>query len=525
MSPEGLAIESLLRIVNKEQEQVDFRLNDAQRIIDSSITGRDLYPKARREGVSAYFLARNLIKCLGIPNTVAVVISHEAKATERMLDRVKYFIEHMKCPAPIIKTSNRNEITFPKTNSSFYIGTAGAKAFGRGDGITDLHCSEIAYWPDAKALATGLMQAVPRGGRISIESTGNGAGDYYHNLCLRAARGDGLWKLHFLPWHKFKEYDYPVSEEHARFIMDNLIEDIGEPQLVQDYGVTAGQLLFRREKLEELDYDVRLFNQEFPTTLSDCFQSSGSSIFYRIHYVETPLWEKRDTHLHALRDHPIPGRTYVIGGDVSAGVYKDDSVLEVFDCETKEQVAEWISNNTPPDLFAVHAAKLGKMFNDAYISIESNNHGIVTLSELRSLYPTELIHKVPRDNAPPDEIARLTNMGTRVTAKSKAFIIGRLRKEAAAADGMTVHSPILKSQMDSFVEHDDGSMGAQDGAKDDTVMAAAHAFYVHSRAAMMDRGVPYRNTSNRTPDPFQLDSIIKELTQGRDGALFSDLYG
>lgn len=520
MSPEGLVIESLFRIVNKEQQQVDFKLNPAQLIIDSTITGRDLYPKARREGVSMYFLARNLVKCLGVPNTTAVVISHETKATERMLQRVNYFIENMKCPLPVIKTSNRNEITFPKMNSSFYIGTAGAKAFGRGDGITDLHCSEIAYWPDAKALATGLFQAVPRGGRISVESTGNGAGDFYHKMCLRAAQGNSRYALHFLPWHKFPEYDYLVSPEHAAYIMNNLDEETDEPNLVRDYGLTAGQILFRRERLEELEYDVRLFNQEFPTTLDDCFQSSGSGIFYKVFYVETPRWQRVDTHLHKLDPHPIKGHSYVIGGDVSAGVYKDSSVLEVFHCETKEQVAEWSSNRTSPDVLASHAERLGRMFNDAYINIESNNHGIVTLSELKKIYPKELIHRIPRPNTKPDEIAKLTDLGSRVTSKSKAFIIGRLRKDLAG--GAIIHSPILKSECSSFVEHDDGSMSADEGSNDDCVMAAAHAMYVIDKAAMIDRTVRYSDTSNAAPDPFTLDSIIAEMTKSRTTAIFKD---
>jgi hypothetical protein len=39
----------------------------------------------------------------------------------------------------------------------FYIGTAGARKFGRGDTITDLHCSEVAFWENAKELTAGLL--------------------------------------------------------------------------------------------------------------------------------------------------------------------------------------------------------------------------------------------------------------------------------------------------------------------------------------------------------------------------------
>jgi len=513
MSPEAFAIQKVLKIVDKQQVEQDFVLNPIQAQLDEALTGRDLIPKARREGVSMYFLARNLVKCLAVPNTVAVVISHEKDATVRMLDRVKWFMDNMKTPPPAISVSNRDEIIFSKTNSRFFIGTAGSRTFGRGDGITDLHCSEIAFWPDQKALANSLFDAA-QGGRISVESTGNGAGDFYHSMCMRAARGNGRFRLHFLPWYKFPEYTVPVTEDHAEHIIASLDEDFGEPDLVRLYGVTPGQILWRRQVLEEKDYDIQLVNQEYPTTLSDCFQASGAGIFYKINYHETKDWERRDQYLWALRGHPIKGRRYVVGGDVGGGVHRDSSVLEVFDVETHEQVAEWSSNRVPPDVFAVHAAAVARQFNFAYISVESNNHGILTNAELRKIYPAIRVHNQAPLNRRPDEATRLADVGQRVTVRNRPFIIGKLRKMASTS--MVVHSPILKGEMDTFVEHDDGSMSAQKGAHDDTVLAAGHAMYVLERAAMadpdvFDNGMIASRRRLGKVDPFSFEGILKEL--------------
>ncbi|MGH9858319.1 MAG: hypothetical protein ACRD4B_10790, partial [Acidobacteriota bacterium] len=173
-SPERLVIESMFMIVDKDGNDVPFILNREQAILDALLSNRDRVPKARQLGISSYVLARFLVRCLTKRNTRAVVISHDEKSTQKMLDRVYYYIANLRGPQPVIKNSNRNEITFPKMHSTFYIGTAGAKKFGRGDMITDLHCSEIAYWPDPKGLISGLYQAVPRNGHIIEESTGNG---------------------------------------------------------------------------------------------------------------------------------------------------------------------------------------------------------------------------------------------------------------------------------------------------------------------------------------------------------------
>jgi len=290
MSPEALAIQSLFRIDDKSGGDIDFILNSAQLDLDRDWYKRLAIPKARQRGVSAYVLARKLVKCLHRRNTRAVVISHEAEATQRLLRRVHYYIENLRGVQASVRPK-QNEIIFEKTNSVMYIGTAGARKFGRGDTITDLHASEVAYWPDPKELTAGLFQAVPREtGEITVESTGNGRGNWYHNLCSRAAKGQSSFKLHFIPFHTSPEYSLACSEEEARALMDSLQDDWDEPDRVKAFGLTAGQILFRRAVLEELDYDLAKCNQEYPSKLDDCFQAAGGSLFQRVKYVPTPDW-------------------------------------------------------------------------------------------------------------------------------------------------------------------------------------------------------------------------------------------
>ena len=304
MTPEGILIENMLMIANKEGKDVPFKLNTAQVKVDANLTGRDLIPKARQEGVSSYFLARSTIKCLTRRNRRAVVISHEAKATERMLAKVHYFLDNMN-PKPVIGTSSKNSITFPKMNSMFYIGTAGTATFGRGDTITDLHCSEVAFWPDAKDIMVGLMQSVPVTGEVSIESTGNGQGDYYHNTCVASQSGKSHYKCHFLDWLSFDEYDLPVTDDEAFAIINNLDPDLEEDILYTDWKLTPGQLKFRRMRLAEMEYDLRKFDQEYPKTFDECFQASGRGIFSKVKFVPTDEWERVDLKLFKLKGHLV----------------------------------------------------------------------------------------------------------------------------------------------------------------------------------------------------------------------------
>lgn len=509
-TPERLVIESMFMVADKDGNDVPFILNTAQAAIDSRLTGRDVIPKARQEGVSTYFLARNTVKCLGKRNTRAVVISHDEKSTQRMLGKVHYFLDNVRGPKPVIKNSSKNEITFPKTNSAFYIGTAGAKKFGRGDTISSLHCSEVAYWPDPKGLTAGLFQAVPRDGEISIESTGNGTGNWYHKMSMRAFDGIGRYRLHFLDWQSFPEYTVELGKAQAEEIMDTLDPDLDEPRLVTQFGLSAGQIQWRREKLEELEYDKKLFEQEYPMTLDQCFQSAGHSLFQSVTFIPTPEWELQGPHFHVLKGHPKVKGRYAFGIDSSGGVELDNAVIQIIDLDTFEQVGELAHNKIQPDVLGHKAAALGKLFNDAFITVESNNHGLVTLKVLLDNYPRHLLY---RSNKTSDDL--LSVYGHNTSLKSKPLLVGKGR--VLLKEGFHIHSSALNGELSTFVEKDTGKLEADEGCMDDRVMALLKAFWGIERAQMI---VPQAGDSliiASNSDPFTLENIIDEL-RGRRNA-------
>lgn len=529
MTPEAAVIESLFYIPDKyTREDVPFRLNSAQQAIDNNFHPRLIIPKARQEGVSFYFVARKLVRCLHRKNTRAVIIGNDAEATQKHLERVNYLLDHMAGGIrAITATHNKNEITFPKTNSTIYIGTAGSRSFGRGDTLTDVLCTEVAYWDDAKSVMTGLLNAVPEGsGEVAIESTGNGMGNWFHNRCMRAMKGEAPERLVFLPWWNFSEYTWnDIPEDIAIDTMANLKDEWGEPGLVKAYGLDAGRILWRRQQISKHDFDIPYVNQEYPASIVECFKATGYSLFTRINYIDSPDWVKESPQLHTLKGHPREGGRYAIGADVAAGVGKDSSVAEVFDVDRDEQVGEWASNRCEPDIFAIHIAELGRRFNNAYVGVESNNHGILTVSELKHLYPNELLYYADGKTGATksDAVMRLAGMGVKTSRRSKPYIIGALRK--ALASGTKIYSPLLVSELASFVEHEDGTMGAQEGAHDDCVVAAALAKYVEPRAMLMleqKKAEPIPVDKN---DPFLLDNIIKELTGGRNNFPIRDQAG
>ena len=62
------AIEKFLKISNKAGITVPFNLNHAQQEILGELTGRDIIPKPRQEGISSLFLACFFLDCLAYEN-------------------------------------------------------------------------------------------------------------------------------------------------------------------------------------------------------------------------------------------------------------------------------------------------------------------------------------------------------------------------------------------------------------------------------------------------------------------------
>ena len=459
LSKEAKVMEALFEIQDKQGKTVPFILNPSQRAYDVVKTHKDLIPKARQKGFSMYKVGEHVAKCLGVQGTRAVVISHEAGATQRLLDRAQFILKHIKGPKPILGRNSRNELYFPKTEATYYIGTAGARAFGRGDTITDLHISEYAWWEgDSSKHIAGLMQAVPLTGNISIESTGNGQGNDFCYMC-KNAQSLG-YKVFFRSWWEDDEYSIPAPEDWIAYNHEVFFEGLREkhPQL------TEGQLYWYYNKLLEFRGDQRLLKQEYPTVIDECFQATGHSLYNTIPYEENPKYEMtlyEGYRVSFLQGHPIKDFTYVIGADPSGGTYNDDAAIEVICLETLEEVCSFNLNSIDPVTFTYLLIKLGKRFNDAYLIPEANNHGAAVIPILRKEYNTNRIYK---RNIPIKGTGRIPyGFINNETSKKEAYGASLEVIEL----GLKLYNKDTKNELDSIQEIDD-KMGAK---KDNLWMA------------------------------------------------------
>lgn len=267
-----------LKIRTKAATIVPLVLNDAQLLIHNAIqeqlgrTGRvrAILLKGRQQGGSTYVEGRFYWRVTHSKGMRAFILTHDDGATTNLFEMVERY--HENCPAlvrPTASTSNAKELMFDQLDSGYKVGTAGNKGVGRSSTVQLFHGSEVAFWPNAKGHAAGVLQAVPDepGTEVVMESTANGLGNFFHQQWQLAESGQSEFIAIFVPWFIQREYRKPVPPGFQ------VTSEEAEYQAT--YGLDLEQIVWRRAKTVELNNDETLFMQEYPATAAEAFQMAG----------------------------------------------------------------------------------------------------------------------------------------------------------------------------------------------------------------------------------------------------------
>lgn len=400
--------ENLIIIDDRNSNQISFKYNQAQEILHGTLTNRDIVVKAGQLGITSFFLARFFRDTLMIPGITSVVVAHEEYLTQRLLqrtqvwyDRIPAIIETDQGPVRRQRMSHKgaNEKLFPDINSVFYIGTARAFVFGRGDPIHRFLGSEVAFWPDVDRILVPTMQRVPLSGEMVLESTPNGAGDNtFYQLVQEAIEGTGIWKLHSLVWWLEPEYQIAKGSEYALLpdrgdleITEEELNLIGAAGWTNDVEIEA-RLRWRRRKISEIR---NKFWAEFFEDISSCFLASSESYYdpaelerlrqecrpflYMWHHAK--IWRKPDD------DEFVEFPNFIISVDPGQGkVTKSAATAWYVTREGKPIHCATLAGLYDPITFAPMVQELGRYYKTAKIVSERNGHGMAFCSEIKN-YP------------------------------------------------------------------------------------------------------------------------------------------
>ena len=487
-------IEDFFDIVDKNERRVPFQLNSVQAKLYDNLCGRDIVLKARQEGVSSLVLALFTVDFLLMDNSRSVCIAHDKDSTIKLFERVKYYIRTFeeKSGTKVPMTyDTRSEIMNENNNSSFYIGTAGSKSFGRSATLTNVHLSEIAFYNYAEQVYMSVSQAgTPK--RIIIESTANGVGDYFYQSWNDAIESKSNYKPHFFGWQDHDEYRAPVGTP--------ILMNDKEKKMQTQFQLTKEQMAWRRAKLMEFRTEAG-FNQEYPMTPDEAFISSGNPVFdvealreYKAKEffiqkpkvignlvgIQPPVIEKNENGYLRVWKMPKPHREYVIGADIAEGSKDGDfSCAQVIDRLSFEQVAVW-HGRVDTDVFGRELNKLGLLYNQAILAPERNAMGIATILTLRELdYPRLYV----RENIGQIQEKLSKELGWRTDMKSKPAMISSTAK-AVRERTLVIHDELTLNELLSYQYDSQGHANAAQGGYDDRVIALMIAVEMYKRTPL-----------------------------------------
>ena len=277
--------------------------------------------------------------------TIAILANKGAIAREMLaritlaLENLPYFLQ------PGCKALNKGSIEF--SNNSKIVATATSASSIRGLSVNLLFLDEFAFVDNDAQFYTSTYPVVTAGKetQIIICSTANGIGNVYHKLWEGAVQSTNEFAPFRVDW-----WDVPGRDDKWK---EQTISNTSKLQFEQEFGNTfhgrGNTLISADTLLAQQSKDPEFVNEK--------------CLIYK---------------------NPVEDHEYIMTVDVSKGRNQDYSTFTIIDVSTKpfEQVAIFRDNNISPMLLPDIIYKYARIYNQAYVVVESNDQGAVVCNGL-----------------------------------------------------------------------------------------------------------------------------------------------
>jgi hypothetical protein len=444
-------VNNLYRIVDKNKKVIRFQENPIQAKLNQSNRRYKIILKARQFGITTNEVIKMFDNTIFNKNVTNCILAHENDAVKKIFRIVKraYKYLHPEFKPKIDRGGgSKYEMYFPDLNSLIYCDLE-----SRGDTINWLHCSEAAFMDEDRFISTS--QAVPLNGRITLESTANGIGNFFYETWNDP---DISFEKHFYPWYFHDEYEI---EGKIKDLTQDELDLMEYVRCKFDIDINHNKILYRRQKKKELKGK---FIQEYPENDTSCFLMSGQNvcdlelITEKLKKTPDPIREIDGLEIYEL---PRNGVNYIIGADTAQGIDGDYCTASVLRSDTRDEVA-FYRGKLKPIRFAHKLKDICKIYSKGHkkplLGVEKNNHGHAVLQEITEHIKYENVYHYKKG-----EPGYLTTSLTRPVMVNEGI-------EAIESGFVSIKSKETLREMLTLVNNN-GKIEAAKGKHDDCVMA------------------------------------------------------
>lgn len=443
-----------------------FELRDAQReTVSLWLNERfTLALKARQIGFSTLVSVFCFWLAFFYTDRQIIMLSKGERESIKLLAKAKYAYrfmpDWMKMRGPVVAI---NQTKMEMTNESIIESLPSASDPARGETAFLIVVDELGQLPNSEDAWASIEPTTDVGGWAIMLGTANGEGNLFHDLWQGA---DGTWidrdgtvRYEGLGSNRFKSIFHgwwTGGRDDAWY--ESKKRDMPEWQLAQEYPsnpdeafLRSGRPIFNVDKLRELEVrDPKRGYVAMDAKGTPFFREDGGNL---------KVWVE-----------PSEKGVYSIGVDVAEGLeHGDFSSAHVINVKTMEVVAHWHGHVDPDQLATEVLVPLGRWYNRALLIVESNNHGLTTLTALKreKYHPMYRTRRLGSATTPVTE-----QLGWRTTQPSKRLAIDELNEvlrdlELFLWDKETV------AELRTFVREGNGKMHGS--PHDDRVMSLAIA--------------------------------------------------
>jgi len=472
----------IYKIINKEQQEVPFKRNPAQEILEKRKKElREKYGRVRLiilKGRQMWITTNEAISGLDdsiiYSNQNIWILAQVDKTRAEIFDKVK--TAYLRLPEsirlndweiwykPTTKYSNKTELEFLENHSKIAIITD-----SRWGTWSKLHISEFAFINNATELLAWTLPSVPKSSDIIIESTANWFGNEFELL-----RHKYYWKdsyersCIFLGWWIMPEYRLKL-EKWEKIKLPKELEHLNKPMI--DWTILDEEqkkwYLNTYNSYTNPDYAF----QEYPSTPEEAFMNTWKPVFKASvvknlivpNYIEDDVYEDLRIYRKANEDRQI-----VIGCDTSEWVpWWDYCSVSVRDWETCDLMAFYYWHIDPWRWLCELIQHIVDLWYWWRIGVELNNtwHAFFAVASeypfYALLYQRRTVDK--KYNTVTQQIGWETNWRTRpiIMTDYKVAIKDWIIKE---------QDERVKAEMFTFIYNDKMKEEAQEWYHDDWIM-------------------------------------------------------
>tara|TARA_R110001606_G_scaffold112169_6_gene238874 strand:- start:5154 stop:6752 length:1599 start_codon:yes stop_codon:yes gene_type:complete len=388
-----------------------------------------------------------------------IMLSKTERDSQKLLVHARYasrFLPTWMLHRGPLFDANKSEIKF--TNESHIESLPSASDPARGTTVFYIIVDEVGQLPNSDEAWAAIEPVTDIGGSLIMLGTANGEGNLLHKIFTAAQAGNNQFKSIFHSWRAAGRDDAWYAEKKR---------NLPDWQLAQEYPDNPEEAFLRSGRpVFDLDFLRAAATRE---PVRGWLDEDTSGEFKEDKFGPLRVWEA-----------PVVGHRYCMGVDVAEGLeYGDFSSVHVKDVNSNEIVAHW-HGHIDPDLLGTDVCiPLGKFYNQALILVESNNHGLTTLTALNrnKYFP---LYRERRVGKRSDGIT--DSLGWRTTSVTKRLAVDELNK--AVRDGeLVLYDSDTIAEMRTFVRDMNGRMHGS--PHDDRVMSLAICQqgikYVHLR--------------------------------------------